>query len=138
MTNEEFKGELEERTLAFAVAVMNYLYQLPRHPLFSVIMTQLAKSSSSVGANYREANRAESKADFCHKLGIVEKEASETVYWIAVLSRVAFLEAAPKKELEPLLNEATELLKLFSTIKRKSSTNNRTTPHSQNSPITSQ
>ena len=128
MTNEAFKSELEERTLTFTVAVMDTLYRLPRHPLFSVIMTQLAKSSSSIGANYREANRAASKADFCHKIGIVEKESSETVYWIAVLSRVSFLEAAPKKELKSLLDEATQLLKLFSTIKRKSSKNKYSTP----------
>ena len=121
MTNEEFKKQLEERTLAFTVAVMNFLYQLPKHPLFSVIITQLAKSSSSLGANYREANRAESKPDFTHKIGIVEKESSETVYWLTVLSRVSFLDKNLQVGLPPLLNEATELLKLFSTIKRKSS-----------------
>jgi four helix bundle protein len=121
MTNEEFKRQLEERTLAFAVAVMNFLYQLPKHPLFSVIITQLAKSSSSVGANYREANRAESKSDFSHKVGIAEKESSETVYWLTVLSRVSFLDISLKQANQPLLAEATELLKLFSTIKRKSS-----------------
>jgi four helix bundle protein len=121
MTNEEFKKQLEERTLVFAVAVMNFLYQLPKHPLFSVIITQLAKSSSSVGANYREANRAESKSDFSHKVGIAEKESSETVYWLTVLSRVSFLDISLKQANQPLLAEATELLKLFSTIKRKSS-----------------
>ncbi len=121
MTNEEFKCLLEERTLTFGFAVMDYLYKMPRHPLFSVIMTQLAKSSSSIGANYREANRAESKADFCHKIGIVEKEASETVYWVTLLSRVPFLKVDLKDKLTPIQDEATELLKLFSTIKRKSS-----------------
>jgi four helix bundle protein len=121
MTNDEFKKELEERTLGFSVAVMDYLYKLPKHPLFAVIITQLAKSSSSMGANYREANRAESKPDFVHKIGVVEKESSETVYWLTVLSRVAFLEEILKQALQPLLVEATELLKLFSTIKRKSS-----------------
>jgi four helix bundle protein len=121
MTNEEFKKQLEERTLVFAVAVMNFLYQLPKHPLFSVIITQLAKSSSSMGANYREANRAESKPDFAHKIGVVEKESSETVFWLTVLTRVSFLETHLKQNLQPLLSEAIELLKLFSTIKRKSS-----------------
>jgi four helix bundle protein len=121
MTNEEFKKQLEERTLVFTVAVLGFLYHLPKHPLFSVIITQLAKSSSSIGANYREANRAESKPDFAHKIGVVEKESSETVYWLTVLSRVPFLEERLKHELTPLLMEAIELLKLFSTIKRKSS-----------------
>jgi four helix bundle protein len=121
MTNEEFKKQLEERTLVFTTDVLNFLYHLPKHPLFSVIITQLAKSSSSIGANYREANRAESKPDFAHKIGIVEKESSETVYWLTVLSRVSFLEQRSKQDLILLLSEATELLKLFSTIKRKSS-----------------
>ncbi len=121
MTNEEFKKHLEERTLVFTIAVLNFLYQLPKHPVFSVIITQLAKSSSSMGANYREANRAESKPDFVHKIGVVEKESSETVYWLTVLSRVSFLEERLIQNLQPLLSEATELLKLFSTIKRKSS-----------------
>jgi four helix bundle protein len=121
MTNDEFKKKLEERTLVFAVDVMNFLYKLPKHPLFSVIITHLAKSSSSMGANYREANRAESKPDFAHKIGVVEKESSETVFWLTVLSRVSFLDVGLKQVLAPLLCEATELLKLFSTIKRKSS-----------------
>jgi four helix bundle protein len=121
MTNEEFKKQLEERTLVFTTDVLNFLYQLPKHPLFSVIITQLAKSSSSIGANYREANRAESKPDFAHKIGVVEKESSETVYWLTVLSRVSFLDEGLKQRLQPLLAEATELLKLFSTVKRKSS-----------------
>jgi len=121
MTNDEFKKQLEERTLSFTIDVLNFLYQLPKHPLFSVIITQLAKSSSSIGANYREANRAESKPDFAHKIGVVEKESSETVYWLTVLSRVSFLEDRLKQGLQPLLAEATELLKLFSTVKRKSS-----------------
>jgi four helix bundle protein len=121
MTNSESKQVLEKRTLAFSVAIMEYLYQLPKHPLFAVITTQLAKSSSSMGANYREANRAESKPDFVHKIGVVEKESSETVYWLAVLSRLSFLDETLKADAQPMLSEATELLKLFSTIKRKSS-----------------
>lgn len=121
MTNDEFKNKLEERTLNFTVAVLDFLYRLPTHSLFAVIQTQLAKSSSSIGANYREANRAESKPDFAHKIGIVEKESSETVYWMTVLSRVAFLEKHLKPDINQLLAEGLELLKLFSTIKRKSS-----------------
>jgi four helix bundle protein len=121
MTNEVFKKQLEERTLIFTVSAMTFLYQLPKHPLFSVITTQLAKSSSSIGANYREANRAESKPDFIHKIGVVEKESSETVYWLTVLSRISFLDESQKQNLVPLLNDASEFLKLFSTIKRKSS-----------------
>jgi len=72
MAIAEFKKELEERTLSFSVDVLNYLFKLPSHPVFKVVIYQLAKSGSSIGANYREANRAESKPDFIHKIGIVE------------------------------------------------------------------
>ncbi len=117
---EAFKKQLEERTLAFSVEVLNFLCKLPQSRVFAVIVTQLAKSGTAMGANYREANRAESKADFIHKIGIVEKESSESVYWLTVLSRVSFLDASFEPEVRVLLNEASELLALFSTINRKS------------------
>jgi S23 ribosomal protein. len=85
MRREEFKQELEVRTRRFAVQILNALASLPERRVLKVIVYQLAKSATSVGANYREANRAESKDDFVHKLGIVVKEASETVYWLELL-----------------------------------------------------
>ena len=84
MTNEEFKRTLEERTLVFTLRLLNFLAKLPKTNIFWLIIDQLGRAGSSVGANYREANRAESKADFVHKIGIVEKESSETVYWLTV------------------------------------------------------
>ncbi len=54
MTNEEFKNALEERTLVFSVMVIEYLYRLPKHAIFAVIINQLAKSSTSIGANYQK------------------------------------------------------------------------------------
>jgi four helix bundle protein len=120
MAIAEFKKELEERTLSFSVDVLNYLFKMPTHPVFKVITYQLVKSGSSIGANYREANRAESKSDFIHKIGIVEKESSESHYWLTVLSRINFLEKSLQQELQPLLGEAEELLRLFTTINKKS------------------
>jgi four helix bundle protein len=120
MTNREFKERLEQRTLEFSVALLNFLARLPDKRVFWVIATQLAKCGTSIGANYREANRAESKADFVHKIGIVEKESSETVYWLTVLSRVGFLDRGLLPEVDGLLKEASELLALFATINRKS------------------
>jgi len=96
------------------------VFKLPSHPVFKVVIYQLAKSGSSIGANYREANRAESKPDFIHKIGIVEKECSESHYWLTILSRVEFLEKNLQQELQPLLVEVEELLKLFTTINKKS------------------
>ena len=119
MTNAEFKKGLEERTLAFSVRLLDYLDSLPNRKLFWLIIDQVGRSGASVGANYREANRAESKADFVHKIGIVEKESSETVYWLTVLSRLRELPAALADENAGLLKEADELLSLFSTVSRK-------------------
>jgi len=113
MKREEFKKELEVRTRRFAVNVLNALVQLPETRVFNVLVYQLSKSATSVGANYREANRAESKDDFIHKIGIVVKEASETVYWLEVIQEVEFLSPAQKDEFRPHLSEAQELYALF-------------------------
>jgi four helix bundle protein len=82
-------------------------------------MDQLGRAGTAIGANYREANRAESKADFIHKIGIVEKESSEAVYWLTVLTRVSFLAVSFLPEARALHGEASELLSLLSTINRK-------------------
>lgn len=119
MTNAEFKKGLEERTLDFSVMLLNYLGSLPNRKIFWMIIDQVGRSGASIGANYREANLAESKADFVHKIGIVEKESSETVYWLTVLSRLRELPAALADENAILLKEADELLSLFSTVSRK-------------------
>ena len=123
MTNEEFRKELEERTLIFAVNVLEFLYKLPTDKIYWVFINQLSKAATSIGANYREANRGESKNDFIHKIGIVEKESSESEYWLKVLSRLSFLDESLKSEIEPLHNEAEEFVKLFSTINRKAKLN---------------
>lgn len=80
-----FKGEFERRTRAFAVATFKLLDALPKRNSTQVIAYQLGKSASSIGANYREANRAESKDDFAHKIQISLKEASESCYWFEIL-----------------------------------------------------
>jgi len=119
MTNAEFKESLEKRTLAFSVRLMNHLDAMPNRAVFWLIAHQLGRSGASVGANYREANRAESKADFVHKIGIVEKESSEAVYWLTLLSHLKALPTALLEETAVLLKEANEFLSLFSTISRK-------------------
>jgi len=103
------KRELEARTLCFAVGVFKLLKTLPDDIVLRVIGFQLGKSASSIGANYREANRAESRADFSHKLGIVLKETSETGYWIDLLDALY-----PDNEtLRHLKAEIEEFLRLF-------------------------
>jgi len=120
VTNAEFKKELEQRTKRFAVDLVNWLDTLPERRAVNVLVYQLAKSGTSIGGNYREANRAESKNDFSHKIGIVEKESNETVYWFEILLESRLLSAEQKETGKPLYTEAVELLKLFSSISRSS------------------
>ena len=104
------KNELEARTKEFALDVIRFVAVLPNNRNSDVLGRQLLKSGTSIGANYREANRAQSKDDFIHKLALCEKEAAETEYWLEL-----FLEgelAAPDKA-SPLLSEAAELLAIF-------------------------
>ena len=84
----EFKQWLEMRTTAFAVSTFKLLDALPKKNSTQVIAHQLGKAASSIGANYHEANRAESRDDFVHKLAIAIKEASESGYWLNVLSQL--------------------------------------------------
>ncbi|MBI5526037.1 MAG: four helix bundle protein [Deltaproteobacteria bacterium] len=109
------KKELEERTKKFAVAVVFFVGGLPRGSVPDVLGHQLLRSGTSVGANYREANRAESKSDFAHKIAIVEKEASETVYWLELFQETG---VGPPEKLRPLLDEARELLAIFTSSLR--------------------
>lgn len=83
--NKEFSKELEQRTRKFAVSIIKLSAKLPMIPESKVIRNQITKSGTSVGANYREANRSRSKADFRSKIRICESEASETQYWLEVI-----------------------------------------------------
>ena len=113
MTNGEFKLELENRTVAFSVAVLRTLRKIPVGIESRNIKDQLARSSTAIGANYREANRAESRSDFLHKISVVAKEASESEYWLLLLN-----ELYPNiVELSPVLIEAGELVRIFDKIR---------------------
>lgn len=85
MTNAEFREVLEDRTAKYAVEVFKCLRELPYDVSTKVIAHQLGKSASSIGANYHEANRSESRDDFVHKVAIAVKEANESCYWFKVL-----------------------------------------------------
>ena len=110
------KTELENRTKDFGVRVVRLTRTFPKTVDGIEVGRQLLRSGTSIGANYREANRAESKSDFIHKVGIAEKEASETVYWLEICA-VAPLGAS--SEVGVLLKEANELLAIVTTIGRK-------------------
>jgi four helix bundle protein len=80
------KKDLERRTKRFALSVIQIVGKMPRTKVSDVIGYQLLKSGTSIGANYREAARAQSRDDFIHKIGICEKETSETEYWLRTQS----------------------------------------------------
>lgn len=117
MTKAEFKTWLKGRTRAIAVQIFRFVDELPQTALMRVISHQLTKLASSMGANYREATRAESGADFAHKIGIVEKESDETLFWLEKLSDLYPEPHDLRKTLNPLLGESNELLRLFASIK---------------------
>jgi four helix bundle protein len=113
MNNKEFAKELEKRTKIFAVKILKLSAKLPNTIEAKVVRNQISKSGTSVGANYREVNRSRSKADFISRLRISESEASETVYWLEIVQEFEWIE---KDELFEMLNEANELLAIFSSI----------------------
>ena len=89
---------------------------LPNTPEGKVIRNQITKAGTSVGANYREANRARSKADFKNKIAICESEASETQYWLEVIVETEWLSwDQVKSEYE----ECSELLAIFTSVGKK-------------------
>lgn len=116
MDNKEFAAKLEERTRKFAVRIIRLSSKLPNSPEGRVIRNQITKSGTSIGANYREANRARSKADFKNKLRICESEASETQYWLEV---VVAAEVLTWDEVKADCEECSELLAIFTSITNK-------------------
>jgi len=110
------KTELEGRTKEFSVRIVRLIRTFPRTVDGIEVGRQLLRSGTSIGANYREANRAESKPDFIHKVGIAEKEASETAYWLEICEAASL---GNPGEIRILLQESREILAIVTTIGRK-------------------
>jgi four helix bundle protein len=112
MKNEE--NNLLPRTKMFARRIIRLYCSLPKtDTVAQVLGKQVLRSGTSVGANYREANRARSKAEFISKLGDCLKEADETLYWLELLIEESIV---PAKKLQPLATESNELVAIFITI----------------------
>ena len=107
--------DLEERTLKFAARVRDYVKKLPKTITNMEIGGQLFRAAGSVGANYIEANESLSKRDFVMRVKISRKESKESRYWLQ-LSEPAVGE---EKEKEALIQETTELMKIFGAILEK-------------------
>jgi four helix bundle protein len=109
--------DLKERTKQFALKIIRLVASLPRTREADIIGRQLLKAGTSVGANYRESKRSRSKAEFRSKIGIVEQEEDESLYWLELLKDSGMAEGELLKE---LLVEADELVAIFTTIGKKS------------------
>ncbi|OQW85947.1 MAG: four helix bundle protein [Desulfobulbaceae bacterium A2] len=101
------RNDLKQRTKSFALQIIGLVDSLPGGRTAEVIGRQLLRSGTSVGANYRAACRAKSAADFIAKMGIVEEEADECIYWMELLAEANIL---PLTRLQPLMTEADELV----------------------------
>src|SRR4030042_3347418 len=109
------KKDLKERTKKFALKVIKVVEMLPRGRIADILGRQLLRSGTSVGANYRSACRARSTADFISKMGIVEEEADETIYWMELLVESELIH---KDEVIRLIDEANQILAItISSIK---------------------
>ena len=118
MDNREFAKRLEKRTRDFAIKIIRLSTRLPNTPEARVVRNQITKSGTSIGANYRETNRARSKADFRNKIDICESEASETQYWLEIIMEMEWL---PRDEMKSEHDECSELLTIFTSIGKNKS-----------------
>ena len=105
--NEE---DLKKRTKQFALRVIRLVEALPRTRTAQVIGNQLLRSATSVAANYRAACRARSQADFVYKLGLVEEEADESLFWLELVVETDLM---PATRVQDLIQEADELTAIF-------------------------
>lgn len=110
MDNKDFGRTLEKRTKQFAIEIIRLSSSLPSSPEALVIRNQVTKSGTSIGANYREANRSRSKADFISRIRICESEASETAYWLEIIEELNW---ADSEMLLPMIRENNEILAIF-------------------------
>lgn len=130
MTGEK-QNYLKERTKMFALQIIKLVEQLPKGRTADVTGRQLFESGTSAGATYRAACRARSPADFISKMGIVEEEADETIYWMELLVLSGLIH---KFDIIPLLDEANQILAMtvssIKTAKTKKSEPLFRNPHS--------
>ncbi len=114
--NKEFSKQLEVRTKKFAISIIKLSIKLPNSPEGKIIRNQLTKAGTSIGANYREANRSRSKADFINKIKICESESNETMYWLEIINYLEWLE---ESVVDSGIKEVNELLAIFTSIGNK-------------------
>ena len=104
---------IKDKSFSFAVKGVNLYKRLVKDQNEYVLSKQLLRSSTSIGANIRESQNAESKADFIHKLAIAQKECDESIYWLELLKETDYIN---KIEFEEFSSDAIELLKIIRSI----------------------
>ncbi len=109
MMNEN-KNTLQTKSFLFAIRIIKLYQYLTSNKKEFVLSKQLLRTGTSVGASIREAQNAESKADFIHKLSVAQKECDETIYWLELLNEADYLN---EKEFKSISVEANELLKMI-------------------------
>ena len=112
--------ELKIRTRKFAIDVLNFVDKLPNRRSGNIIGNQLGRSASSLAANYRAACRGRSHAEFVSKMGVVEEEADESVFWLDITPET---KNATLEEVTPLLKEARELTAIFTAASKTAKQN---------------
>jgi four helix bundle protein len=116
MKDEGGEADLKIRTKMFSLRLIRMFSALPKTAVAQVLGKQVLRSGTSVGANYREAQRARSKAEFISKIGDCLKELDETLYWLELLTDSGIL--APAK-FTALCDECGQLLAVFTTISKR-------------------
>ena len=112
-SNDKKTYDLEERTARFGEDIIEFTKGLKKDEINRPLISQIVRSGTSIGANYMEADAAESKKDFRHKISLVKKETKETKHWLRMIAK-----ANPQKkdDLRILWNEAQEMTLIFSSI----------------------
>lgn len=111
------KYDLEERTATFGELILDFVNELSNTPVNRSLISQLVRSATSIGANYMEADAADSKKDFYYKIALCKKEAKETMHWLRMIARA---NRVTEERCRELSREVHELVLIFSAIlKRK-------------------
>jgi four helix bundle protein len=111
---------VKNKSFRFAVRIVKLYQYLCEQKKEYVLSKQLLRSGTSVGAMVREAEHAESKNDFKHKMGIAQKEINETIYWLELLEETNYL---TKEQFESVNADAVEIIKLITSIIKSTKTN---------------
>jgi four helix bundle protein len=125
-------GDLKERTRSFTLRIISLYAALPKSGVSEVLGRQVLRSGTSVGANYREACRGRSKAEFIAKMGTCLTELDETDYWLDLL---ASADVVPAQRLQDLRDETNQLTAIFVTIIKRTKDNARSSFRIPNSKL---